>query len=97
MVKVIHWEIGKKFKFNHTNKWYIHNPSFVLENDTHKHFLDFYIKTDHLIMARRSDIITIKQKKRICKIVDFAVPADNRIKLNESVKKDKYLDIAKGF
>ena len=33
--KVIHWEMCKKFKFDHTNKWYIHNPASVLENDTH--------------------------------------------------------------
>ena len=32
--KVIHWEMCKKFKFDHTNKWYIHNPAPVLENDT---------------------------------------------------------------
>ena len=31
----------------------------------------------------------------ICKIVDFAVPADNRIKLKECEKKDKYLDLAR--
>ena len=34
-----------------------------------------------------------QQKKRICKIVDFAVPADHRIKLKECEKKDKYLDL----
>ena len=28
----------------------------------------------------------------ICKIVDFAVPADHRIKLKECEKKDKYFD-----
>ena len=32
---------------------------------------------------------------RICKIVDFAVPADDRINLKESEKKDKYLDLAR--
>ena len=35
-----------------------------------------------------------KQKKRIYKIVNFAVPADHRINLKESEKKDKYLDFA---
>ena len=35
-----------------------------------------------------------QQKKRNCKIVDFAVPADHKIKLNESEKKDKYVDLA---
>ena len=51
----------------------------------------------HLISARRSDLIIInkKRKKRICKIVDFAVPADHRIKLKECEKKNKYLDLAR--
>ena len=35
-----------------------------------------------------------QQKKRIWKIVDFAVPADHRINLKESEKKDKYFDLA---
>ena len=36
-----------------------------------------------------------QQKKRTCKIVDFTLPADHRIKLKESKKKDKYLDLAR--
>ena len=36
-----------------------------------------------------------KKKKRICKIVDFAVPADQRTKLKECEKKDKYLDLSR--
>ena len=36
-----------------------------------------------------------QQKKRTCKIVDFAVPADHRIKLKVCEKKDKYLDLAR--
>ena len=55
-------------------------------------------KTDHLIPARRPDLIIInkkKKKKRTCKIVDFIVPADHRIKLKECEKKDKYLDLAR--
>ena len=35
------------------------------------------------------------KKKRTCKIVDFAVLADHIIKLKESEKKDKYLDLAR--
>ena len=26
----------KEFRFDHANKWYMHNPTPVLENDTHK-------------------------------------------------------------
>ena len=89
--KVIHWEMCKKFKF----KWYMHNPAPVLENDTHKLLWDVNKQTDHLILARRPDLIIINKKKRICKIVDFAVPADHRINLKECAKKDKYLDLAR--
>ena len=36
-----------------------------------------------------------KERKKIYKIVDFAVPANHRIKLKECEKKDKYLDLAR--
>ena len=36
-----------------------------------------------------------QNKKKACKIVDFALPADNRVKLKESKKKDQYLDLTK--
>ena len=75
----------------------MHNPVPVLENDTHKLLWDFNMQMDHLIPARRPDLIIInkKKKKRISKIVDFAVPADHRINLKECEKKDKYLDLAR--
>ena len=84
---VIRCEMLKKL--NHTNKWYMQNSASVPENDTNKLLWDFDIQTDHLIPARRSDLIIINKKKRTCKIVDFAVPADHRINLKESEKKDK--------
>ena len=36
-----------------------------------------------------------KKKKENMQNVDFAVPADHRIKLKECEKKDKYLDLAR--
>ena len=45
--------------------------------------------------TRSYNIQQQKKKKRICKIVDFAVPADHRIKLKECEKRDKYLDLAR--
>ena len=36
-----------------------------------------------------------KKEKKICKIVDFAVPADHRIKLKECEKRDNYLELAR--
>ena len=90
--KVIHWEMCKKFKFDHTNKWYMHNPAPVLENDMHKLLWDFDIQTDHLISARRPDLIIINNKKR--KPAKLST-ADHRIKLKECEKRDKYLDLAR--
>ena len=63
--------------------------------DTLKLLWDFDIQTDHLISDRRPDLIIINKKKRACKIIDYAVPADHRIKLKECEKKDKYLDLAR--
>ena len=46
--------------------------------------------------ARRPELIIINhKKKKIYKIVDFAVPANHRIKLKECEKKDKYLNLAR--
>ena len=36
-----------------------------------------------------------KKKKKICKIVDFAVPANHRIELKECEKRDRYHNLAK--
>ena len=71
----------------------MHNPAPVRENDTHKLLWDF--DTDHLISARRPDQIIINKKKKNCKIVNFAVLADHRIKRKECEKKDKYLNLAR--
>ena len=88
--------MGKTLKEN-AKKWYMHDPEPVLENDTHKLQWDFDIQTDHLISVRRADLIIInkKRKMKFCKIVDFAVPADHRMKLKECEKRDKYLDLAR--
>ena len=38
-----------------------------------------------------------KKKKKTCKIVNFSVPVNHRIKLTEGEKKDKYQDLARGL
>ena len=93
MGKVIHWELCKKFKFDPTNKLYMLNPESVREDETHKLLWDFEIQTDNLISARRLELVIINKKKRTCRIMDFSVPADHRVKLKESEKKDKYLEL----
>ena len=69
----------------------MHNPASVLENETHKLLWDFLIQTDDLISDLRPDLIIInkkKKKERTCRIVEFAVPADHRVKLKESEKRE---------
>ena len=33
---MIHWELCKKLKIKHINKWYMYKPESVLDNETHK-------------------------------------------------------------
>ena len=46
----------------------MHNPAPVQENDTHKLEWDLNIQTDHLISARRPDLIIINKKREIAKL-----------------------------
>ena len=68
----------------------------VLESETYKLPWGLEIETDHIISARRPDLVIIKKKKkkRNCQIVDFSVLADHRIELKVTEKRDKYLDLA---
>ena len=52
----------------------MHNPAPVLENDTQKLLWDFDIQTDRKKTRPYNNQL---RKKKICKIVDFAVPADH--------------------
>ena len=61
--KVIHWELCKKLESDHMNKWYIHNPESLQDNKMHKVLWDFQIQTDHLISARRPDLIVVNKKE----------------------------------
>ena len=65
----------------------MYKPESLLENETHKLLWDFEIQTDHLILTRRPDLERVKKKKKkIYRIVDVAVPADQR-KIERKQKK----------
>ena len=57
--KVIHWESCKGFKFGQTNKWYIHKPEYVRENEMH------LILWDHQILVRRPHLAVINKKDNL--------------------------------
>ena len=62
--KLIGWELCKKFKLARMNKWYLHKPESILENEINK--TPCVIQTDHLISARRQVLMATSKKKRIC-------------------------------
>ena len=67
------------------------------KNHVKKLALCFDKQTDHLISARRLNLVIVNnnKKKRTCPLVNFVVLADNSVNLKESEKRDKYLDLAR--
>ena len=72
----------KKFKFDHRNKWYIHNQESVLENETYKYLWDF----DHLIPTRRPEQTQKKEKGNLPNCGFYrpgGAPSENKRKRKE--------------
>ena len=42
----------------------MHKPEYVQENETHKLLWNFVLQTDHLIPARRPDLIIIDKNEK---------------------------------
>ena len=93
--KKIHWEVCKEEGFIVNEKWYEHVPEPVLENERCKILWDFTIQTDHVIEAKRPDMIVVEKRNKCCKIIDFAIPYDSRIEEKEVEKVVKYQDLAR--
>ena len=62
--KVILWDLYEGLKFDHTNKWFMHNLERVLENETHKILWDSAIQTDSVLSARRPNLVIVTKKKK---------------------------------
>ena len=92
--KKVHWKLARKCNFEAGDKRYEHEPESVLENEDYKILWDFIIQTDHVIEARRPDLVVV-DKERSCKIIDFAVPGDGRIEEKEKDKIEKYQDLGR--
>ena len=89
----IYWEVCRKIGFDVKEEWYKHEPDKVVENDSWKLLWDFTIQTDHVIEARRPDMIIIDKTKNESKIIDFACPFDSRIEEREKDKMKGYNDL----
>ena len=93
VARLIHWHLCKKYNFELTDKWYEHSPKAVMEDNVIKLLWDVNIQCDHVIEARRPDIVIINKLDRTCIIVDIAVPGDSRISHKEKEKVEKYQDL----
>ena len=87
---VINPELCKKLKFDHINKYYMHKPVSILENEMHKILWYFEIKNDYINGSTGRVII----KNKTCRLVKFDVLVNQRIK-NKSKKRDIYLNVAR--
>ena len=50
---------------------------------------------DHVIEARRPDLVVVDKKERSCKIIDFVVLGDSRIEEKEKDKIEIYQDLGR--
>ena len=57
--------------------------------------LGFWDKNGSPNLSQWTRPIYNQEEKKTYRVVDFAVPADHRVKFNESEKKDKYLYLAR--
>ena len=89
----VHWCMCRKYLIPCEDRWYQHRADKVAENEDVKLLWDFQVQTDHVIPARRPDILILKKKESTAIIIDISVPGDTRIKDTEEAKILKYQDL----
>ena len=52
--------------------------------------LGFQHTINHIIEARRLDIVIMEKEEKVCKIIDIATPGDSRVAEKEREKVEKY-------
>ena len=85
----------KKYGIEVRDKWFQHELGSVIENDRCKILWDSTVQTDHIIQARRPDMIVIDKKTNKAQVIDFAIPYDSRVDSKEMEKIEKYQDLAR--
>ena len=86
VAKKVHWDICKKNKLEHIEKWYKHASEGAVVNEKIKVLWDINIQCDNLIEPRWPDLIVIDKKEQKGIIIDIAVPTDVRVEEKESGK-----------
>ena len=88
--RYVHWQFCEKLGFNKERFWYEHEPESVVENENFKILWDFTMQCDHMIEARRPDIVLVDKIKKETVIIDVAIPGDTRVCDKEQEKIEKY-------
>ena len=89
----VHWHLCGKYGLERSTNWWEHAPEAVLENSVVKILWDFNIYTDHIIHARRPDIVVVDKSLSTVNLIDISIPADPRITIKEDEKIEKYGDL----
>ena len=79
-------------KYDLSNKGYMHKKESLHRNKTHRIFRTFGTQMYHPIPTKRPDLVLIRKKQ---KIVDTSIPADHGVKVGESRKLCKCIDLDK--
>ena len=61
--KEVHWNLFKKNRLKHTEKWYEHVLEGAVENEEENMLWDINVQSDNVNEARRPDIILIDKKE----------------------------------
>ena len=77
------------------DQWYQHEPGSVIENDRCKILWDFTVQTDHIIQARRPDMIATDKETNKAQVIDFASSYDSRVDSEEMEQIEKYQDLVR--
>jgi hypothetical protein len=79
---------------NNNKNWYSHMPKPVTEHEDITVLWNQGIQRDRDIFENRPDI-TIKNKYKICLLIDVAIPSDKNVIQKEAEKKLKYKNLSR--
>ena len=69
------------------------HPEPVVENENYNLFYDFNSITDHLISARRPNLVYVDKQSRKTYLIDITFVMDRNVITKEKEKVDKYLSL----
>ena len=68
-----------------------------MQNERCKILCDMTIQCDHVIKAKRPDIVVVEKESNMAIIVDITSPLEHRVYEKEGEKIDKYQDLKREF